>query len=132
MNLVLYRYFCWDSAVVNTSSCNLSIFANNPHALSMLPKKMLRHGTNSLFFINGYYHPQVVPTVRLPLSISNALAEDIEVLHTPRVRKARFALEVAETCGESLHYLQKPSQLKLALQKRQGNLLKKRSCPFNH
>jgi hypothetical protein len=129
---VLYRYFCWDSAVVNTSSCNLSIFASNPHALSMLPKKMVRHGANSLFFINGYYHPQVVPTVRLPLSISDALAADIEVLHTPRERKARFALEVAETCGESLHYLQKPSQLKLALQKRQGNLLKKRSCPFNH
>jgi hypothetical protein len=69
----------------------------------------------------------VVPTVRLPLSISNALAEDIGVLHT----QARFALEVAETCGKSLDYLQKPSQLKLALQKKQGNVLKKRSCPFN-
>jgi hypothetical protein len=126
MNLVLYRYFCWDSAVVNTSRCNLSIFASNPLALKILPKEMVRHGANSLFFVNGYYHPQVVPTVRLPLSIPNALAEDIGVLHTP----ARFALEVAETCGKSLDYLHKPSQLKTALQKRQGNVLKKRICPF--
>ena len=74
----------------------------------------------------------MVPTVRLPLSIPDALAEDIEVLYTPRERKTRFALEVAETCGESLHYLQRPSQLRVVLQKRQGNLLKKRSCPFNH
>jgi hypothetical protein len=126
MNLVLYRYFCWDSAVVNTSSCNLSNFASNPIALKILPKEMVKHGANSLFFVNGFYHPQVIPTVRLPLSISNALAEDIGVLHTP----ARFALEVDETCGKSLDYLHKPSQLKTALQKRQGNVLKKRICPF--
>jgi hypothetical protein len=123
---VLYRYFCWDSAVINTSHCNLSIFASNPIALKILPKEMVKHGANSLFFVNGFYHPQVVPTVRLPLSISNALAEDIGVLHT----QARFALEVAETCGKSLDYFHKPSQLKVALQKRQGNLLKKRICPF--
>ena len=120
--MVLYRYFCWDSAVVNTSNSNLSIFANNPLALKILPKEMVKHGANSLFFVNGFY--------RLPLSISNALAENIGVLHTPRERKAKFALEVAETCGMSLDYLQKPSQLKSALQKRQGNVLKKRSCPF--
>jgi hypothetical protein len=126
MNLVLYRYFCWDSAVVNTSSCNLSIFASNPIALKILPKEMVKYGANSLFFVNGFYHPQVIPTVRLPLSISNALAEDIGVLHT----QARFALEVAETCGKSLDYFQKPSQLKSVLQKRQGNVLKKRICPF--
>jgi hypothetical protein len=131
MNSVLYRYFCWDTVVVNTSSCNLSIFANNPEAKEWLSKEMVKHGANSLFFVNGFYNPQVVPTVRLPLSIPNALAEDIGVLHTPREHKANFALEVAETCGKSLDYLQKPSQLKTALQKRQGNVLKKRICPFN-
>jgi hypothetical protein len=130
MNSVLYRNFCWDTAVVNTSSCNLSIFANNLLDLKILPKEMVKHGANSLFFVKGYYHPQVVPTVRLPFSISNALAEDIEALLTPGERKARFALEVAETCGKSLDYLHKPSQLKTALQKRQGNVLKKRICPF--
>ena len=52
---------------------------------------------------------------------------DLKLQLEASIRKARFALEVAETCGKSLHYLKKPSQLNAFLQKRQGNLLKKRS-----
>jgi hypothetical protein len=60
----------------------------------------------------------VVPTVRLPLSIPDALADDIETLQTPEEHQAKLTFEVAEICGESLEFLHKPSQLKEILQKR--------------